>query len=165
MSKNSFSFSTGDIDEAVDVMREAAGWLIDSGVPLWKLEDLTKENLLKENSAEEFYIFRVNDESAGAMILKWHDPFFWPNAETGESGYIHKLSVRRKYAGKGVSIKMIDQAIEECRKRKAAYLKLDCDPGRRKLCDFYANLGFIRVDRRMIGPFDIAFYEFKLPIA
>lgn len=156
------SFSIGDIDEAIDIMREAARWLIDVGKPLWRLEDLTKERLLKDNKINEFYGFNVNNESAGAMILKWQDTFFWPNAKLGESGYIHKLSVRRKYSGTGISNKMIEQAIMECKKKNIAFLRLDCDAGRGKLCGFYEKFGFTQVDRKMIGVFDVASYEYKI---
>ena len=33
---------------------------------------------------------------------------FWPGAPVDESLYIHKLAVRRKYAGQGISVHMID---------------------------------------------------------
>lgn len=162
MNIEEISFSIGDIDEAIDIMREATCWLINIGKPLWKLEDLTKERLLKDNKIDEFYVFRINNESAGAMILKWQDTLFWPSAKHGESGFIHKLSVRRKYSGTGISNKMIEQAIKECKKRNIVFLKLDCDASREKLCSFYEKFGFTQVDRKMMGIFDVAFYEYKI---
>jgi len=164
MNVEDISFSIGDIDEAIDIMREAARWLIDTGKPLWRLEDLTKEKLLKANKINDFYIFCVNNESAGTMILKWQDPFFWPNAKYGESGFIHKMSVRRKYSGTKISISMIEQAKRECQKRNIALLRLDCDAGREKLCSFYEKFGFTQVDRKMIGVFDTALYEYKIDL-
>ncbi len=162
MDITNISFSIGDIDEAIDIIREAAGWLIEIGRPLWNLEDLTKEKMLKDSKIDDIYVFKVNNESAGAMILKWQDTLFWPNIKYGESGYIHKLSIRRKFASTGFSIKMVDQAINECKKRYIPLLRLDCDANRENLCDFYEKLGFIRVDRRMMGIFDVAFYEYDV---
>ena len=107
MDNRQLSISVGAVDDAIKVIREAAKWLIDTEKPLWKLEELTKEKLLKDNKEEEFYVLRVDNELAGAMILKWNDPFFWPNIKEGQSGFVHKLSVRRKYSGTGVSEKMI----------------------------------------------------------
>lgn len=86
-------FENGKVDEAIDVMREAAKWLIDSSKPLWKLEDLTKEKLLRGARIDEFYVLKINNEIAGAMILKWEDLYFWPDAKFGESGFIHKLNL------------------------------------------------------------------------
>jgi GNAT superfamily N-acetyltransferase len=162
MNKGRISFHIGNVDEAIGVMRESAKWLIDIGKPLWKLEDLTKEMLLKDNNSDEFYVLKVDNEIAGAMILKWEDPLFWPNAKKGECGFIHKLSIRRKYSGMGISQKMIGQAVEECRKRGAVFLKLDCAGDRVKLCSLYEKIGFKQVTRKMMGPFDVAFYEMSV---
>lgn len=156
------SFNIGDVDEAIDIMREAANWLIDTGQPLWELEDLTKEKLLKDNKNNDFHVLKIDDVGAAAMILKWEDKLFWPNVKQGESGFIHKLSIRRKYSGIGISKNMIEHAIEECKRRNIALLKLDCAADREKLCNFYENFGFKQINRGMIGTFDVAFYEFRI---
>lgn len=57
---------------------------------------------------------------------------------------------------------MIEQAIKECKKRNIVFLKLDCDASREKLCSFYEKFGFTQVDRKMMGIFDVAFYEYKI---
>jgi GNAT superfamily N-acetyltransferase len=161
------SFDTGNVDEAIYIIREAAKWLIDTKKPMWKLEDLTKEKLLKDNRVEDFIVLKVDNKIAGAMILKWEDSFFWSEVKQDESGFIHKLSVLRNYSGKGISKNLVDYAIEECKKRNVAFLRLDCDGERERLCNFYENLGFKQVKRKMIRLFDttfydIAFYEMKV---
>jgi len=152
------SINTGNVDEAIEIMREAAKWLIDIGKPMWKLEDITKVKLLENNKVDEFYVLKVDNDIAGAMILKWHDSFFWPDIKPGESGFIHKLSIQRKYSGTGISKKMIEYAVEECRKRNVGFLRLDCAGDRKELCNFYEKIGFKQVRRKMMGPFDVAFY-------
>ena len=42
------------------------------------------------------------------------------------------------------------------------YLRLDCATDRLKLCRFYEKYGFRRVSRRMVGPYDTAFYDLPL---
>jgi len=162
MVNRQLSISVGAVDEAIKVIREVAKWLIDIEKPLWKLEDITKEKLLKDSKEEEFYVLKVDNEVAGAMILKWNDPFFWPNIKQGQSGFIHKLSVRRKYSGTGISEKMIEHAAEECRRRNVDFLRLDCAGDRKELCSFYEKIGFKQVRRKMMGPFDVAFYELNV---
>lgn len=162
MIKNQLSINNGTVDEAIEVMKEAAKWLIDMEKSMWKLEDMTKEKLLKDGKEDEFYVLKVDDEVAGAMILKWNDPFFWPDIKQGQSGFIHKLSVRRKYSGTGISEKMIEHAAEECRKRNIDFLRLDCAGDRKELCSFYEKIGFKQVRRKMMGLFDVAFYELNV---
>lgn len=162
MDEQNISFCTGDVAAAASVMREAAAWLIDAGKTLWKPADLTAAKLLQDNTKDEFHVLKIEDAGAAAMILQWEDRLFWPDVKRGESGFIHKLSVRRKYAGTGISVKMIQHAVSECRRRNIAFLRLDCAADRDKLCGFYENFGFKRVARRMVGEFDVAFYEYSI---
>jgi len=154
--------SSGDIDNALLVIREAAKWLIDIGKPLWKLEDLTNEKLLKEITKENVYVGYVNNRPAAAMLLIWHDPVFWENIKPFESGFIHKLSVSREFAGKGYAEEMIKFAEAKCKCNNINFLRLDCAGDRAHLCKFYESLGFVQVNRKMMGNFDVAFYEKKL---
>jgi len=142
-------------------MKEAAQWLIDIGHPLWRLEDLTEEKILTDIAKEEVHVGWIGDEPAAAMILQWRDERFWPQARD-DSGFIHKLAVRRPFAGRGAAAQMVDWARQECVRGGLAYLRLDCAANRPRLCLLYEALGFIQVDRRMVGPFDEAFYELKI---
>ena len=151
----------GNTSVAIEIMREAAAWLIETGRPLWRLEELTERKILADITKEDVYVGWVADEAAAAMILRWSDPFFWPQAKE-EAGYIHKLSVRRRFAGKNVSRQMVEWAKQEVLRRGKEYLRLDCAGDRPQLCSFYERLGFQQVDRRMVGPFDEAFFEMRL---
>ena len=150
------------VETAIEIMQEAAKWLIQIDKPLWRLDDLTADKLLKEISREDFYVGWENDQSIAAMILQWQDPLFWKDVKPFESGFIHKLSVRRAFAGKGFSKEMIIFAESECIKRNIHFLRLDCAGDRPKLCGFYESLGFKQVQRKMVGKFDVAFYEKRI---
>ena len=152
----------GQINDALLIMKEAAQWLIEINQPLWKLEDLVKEKITKGLSEENFIVGYINDEPAAAMILQWEDKLFWPNINKNQSGFIHKLSIKRKFAGQGLAKKLINYAETECKNKNINYLRLDCAADRPKLCNFYEQNGFIKVDRRMVGVYDIAFYEKKI---
>jgi GNAT superfamily N-acetyltransferase len=147
---------------AIGIMREAAQWLADTGKPLWKPEELTKNDLLMGITEDDIYIGREHDIPAAAMILRWHDPHFWPQIGPNQSGFIHKLSVRRAFAGRGLAAEMITFAEAECKRRNIGWLRLDCAADRPRLLQLYKGLGFIQTDRRMMGPYDVAFFEKKL---
>ncbi len=151
----------GDIVIAVNIMREAASWLLATGQPLWRLDDLTEDNLLAGITKNDVYVGWVGGESAVAMILQWTDPFFWPQAQD-DSAFIHKLSVRRHFAGTGAAGQLVEWAKQEAARRGKCYLRLDCAGDRPKLCSFYERIGFQQTDRRMVGDLDIAFYELQL---
>ena len=136
----------GELDLAVRIMREVAQWCIDTGRPMWTLDELTAEALLRHPPAEaDFRVARFYGEPAAAMILQWRDPLFWPRVPAGESGFLHKLCVRRAFAGRGLSARMVEAAAAECRERQASWLRLDTDNGRVKLCRLYEGMGFIKV--------------------
>ena len=152
-------FQTGRIDIAVEIMQEATAWLIETGKPLWNLEDLAIDKMLKTECKESFVVGLDDEESVAAMILKWHDPLFWPEISPNKSGFIHKLCVRRKYAGKGIAQKMIDYAIKECKTRTIKCLRLDCDADRIKLISLYKSLGFSKTAQRKMDEYTVALFE------
>jgi GNAT superfamily N-acetyltransferase len=153
----------GEADLAIQVMREVGQWCIDAGLPMWKLEELTREALLRHPPGEsDFRVLRVGSEPAAAMILVWRDETFWPGVAEGDSGFIHKLCVRRAFAGQGLSARMVEAAAAECRARRAGFLRLDTDVRRPPLCRLYEGMGFVRVGRRAVGGKDYALYERKV---
>ena len=146
-------------------MREAAQWLIDIEKPLWDINDLTPENI--SNPIEEFYVLWENEEGIAAMTLSFEDRFLWPHIKPNTSGFIHKLSVRRKHAGKGYAKTMAEHAKNVCLSKGIKYLRLDCDPHRAGLLKFYETCGFTLVEIKQLntpklGVIDLAMYEMKL---
>ena len=98
------------------------------------------------------------------MILCFEDPFFWPDLEPNTSGFIHKLSVRRAYAGKGYAKQMIEHARDVCIRSGIHSLRLDCDPHREGLMKFYHDCGFSLMERKVLhtqkwGKIDLAMFE------
>lgn len=160
--QNNFRVSTGDVEEAVVIIHEASQWLIDQNIPLWKQEELTKENLLASLKPDNFCVGWVGDEAAAAMILQWQDPIFWPDIKENESGFIHKFCGRRKYAGTGVTKKMFNYAIECCKQNGINYLRLDTKAERTKLRQLYEGFGFKPVGNKIIGNSEFILYELKI---
>jgi GNAT superfamily N-acetyltransferase len=159
------TYTAGDVDAAISIMREAAQWLIDTCKPLWRKDNICREKLsCPEN---EFIVLWEGDSSIAAMILNFHDPIMWPDIDRGTSGFIHKLSIRRRYAGKGYSEKLIKHVKNICKSMGIDYLRLDCELSRGSLCRLYENMGFRRAGVKKIctvsyGVIECALYEMKL---
>ncbi len=111
----------------------------------------------------------VDGEDAGTLKLQFSDPDFWPEIEGTDSAFIHRLAVRRRFAGKGVSTAMLDWVRARAKSMGLRYLRLDCDARRPKLRSFYEAHGYryhseIRVRSFLPGKptFDAARYEIDL---
>lgn len=140
-----FTATTGEIDEAVAIIQEVTQWCIDSGRPMWPLSAASRNVMLQTLVAENFVVGKVNGTPACAMTLTWYDPEYWPKAIPNEAGYIHKVCVRRKFAGMNLPAKMCEYASQLCRERKINYLRLDTYSHSNHLRGMYRKLGFAEV--------------------
>lgn len=160
---DNFRVIKGEVEDAIKIMREVASWGRSVGLNVWKDEVLTREKLLKNANEDDFCIGQVLGNNACCMILQWEDTLFWPNAKKNEAGYVHKLCVKRNYASQGIPGKLVEFAIEECKKRNIKYLRLDTGLTKTKLCNLYISLGFEIVDKILLddgGAF--ALFEMKI---
>ncbi|APC40053.1 GNAT family N-acetyltransferase [Clostridium estertheticum] len=160
---NNFKVLRGDVETAISIMKEVTKWGRSVGLNVWKDEHLTREKLLVGINEDAFYIGKVSADNACCMILQWDDVLFWPKAKENEAGYIHKLCVRREYSGIGLSQKMVEFAIAECRKRNIGYLRLDTGFNKKKLCNLYESLGFKFVEKILLdNRGEFALFEMKI---
>lgn len=160
-----FQYTHGDIDTSFSIMREAAQWLIDTSKPMWSLEELTTQYI--QNPPEDFVVMWAGHERIATLLLSFEDKLFWPDIDSGTSGFIYKLTIRRKFANQGYARYLIEYAAQLCRLKNIACLRLDCDPHRKGLCQFYENTGFVlkeikRITTPRLGQIDIALYEMHL---
>jgi len=117
------------------------------------------------NPADEFHVAWMNGEPVATCLLSFSDPIFWPDIPPGTSGFVHKLAVRRQFAGQGLAEAMLVHAARCCLARGIPTLRLDTDPNRPGLCALYERCGFICVGKRRIfvsslgKTLDVALYE------
>jgi len=157
-----FTISVGQIDRTIAIMREVAQWCIDTGKETWKLEELTHQKLMNGLTEDNFYLGKMNGDDACCMILQWYDPLFWPDLMEFEAGYIHKLCVKREFAGLRLSENMVESAVKECHKRNVPYLRLDTGLHKKVLCNLYESLGFTKVGETTNYRGEFALYETKI---
>ena len=157
-----YRVTQGEVSEALSIMGEAAQWLIRKGSPMWLPDDLIRERI--QNPPEAFWVLRDGHIGVATLLLSFEDRFFWPEIPPGSSGFIHKLAVRRAYAGRGMAEVLIAHCVEVCRARNVHALRLDCDAHRQKLCDLYEKCGFTLRETRSyrtkrLGDIEVALYE------
>lgn len=151
-------------DSAVvsSVLVEAATWLRERGTPMWKADELAPDRVAQDVADGLFFLAEYDGEIAGTVKFQWEDPLFWPDRPHGEAAYVHRLAVRRTFAGRGVSTALLRWAADRARAVGRPLLRLDCEAARPKLRAFYEDFGFRHHSDRQVGPFFVARYELCL---
>jgi GNAT superfamily N-acetyltransferase len=153
---------TDDIEAVCAVLHEAAAWLTERGQPLWKADELTRAQITADIEGGSFYIAECEGEVAGVLKFQLEDRAFWPDIPEGESAFIHRFAVRRRFAGGTVSNAMLAWAAQRTRELGRRYLRLDCEAERPKLRAFYERFGFQHHSDRVIEPYFVSRYEYDV---
>jgi GNAT superfamily N-acetyltransferase len=151
--------ATAEAHHAVAVWREVAMWLQDTARELWDPDQFSELEAETMAARGELVLAFDGNDPAACMILQPCDPLFWPGA-TDDALYLHRLAVRRPYAGMGWSTAMIEWASAAAKDRGADALRLDCAP-RPALIRLYEEHGFCRVDAEPVslGGFEVVRFE------
>jgi GNAT superfamily N-acetyltransferase len=144
------------------VLTEAADWVASRGKRLWHPVHVSLEAVAPDVDAGMYYIAWLNGEAAGVVRLQTEDLDFWPDAAAGDAVYLHRLAVRRRYAGGDVSSALLNWIVAHARELGRKYVRLDCAADRPALRRVYEVFGFRFHDERNMGSFVVARYQFEL---
>ena len=106
-----------------------------------------------------YYLAECENESAGVVRFQMEDPELWPDVPENSSAFLHRLAVRRRFAGQGVSTAILNWAVRRTRELGRGHLRLDCEAARPKLRAVYERFGFRHHSDRQVGPYFVARYE------
>jgi len=151
-----------DTEEVAGILCEAAQWLEQSGMAMWRNDELVPSRIVDDVDAGLFFIAESDGEAAGVMKFQLEDERFWPDVPMNESVFVHRLAVRRRFAGGGISSAMLDWAVERARSLRRGYLRLDCEASRPKLRAVYERFGFVHHSDRQVGPYYVSRYERRI---
>jgi len=148
-----------DAGAVVETLHEAARWLEREGRAMWKVDELDPGRTASDVGAGLFLLAEQAGDPAGVMKFQLEDPVFWPDVHLGDAAYVHRLAVRRKYAGTGVSKRLLGWAVVRTRALGRRYLRLDCEASRPRLRSFYESFGFRYHSDKHVGPYHVSRYE------
>jgi GNAT superfamily N-acetyltransferase len=152
--------------EAVsNVLTGAAQWLVERGTPMWKADELNPERVAGDVADGLFFVAGVSGTIAGTVKFQLEDPLFWPDQPKGEAAYVHRLAIRREFAGKQVSSTLLHWAAERAHALGRRYLRLDCEATRPRLRAFYERFGFSHHSDRRVGPYFVSRYELEVAVS
>lgn len=151
-----------DAEKVADVLREAAQWLEQNGMPMWRDDELVPLRIAADVDAGMFFIAECNGEMAGVVKFQLEDGQFWPDLPAGESAFVHRLAIRRRFAGGEISSALLNWAVERARSLGRDYLRLDCEASRPKLRAVYERFGFVHHSNKQVGPYFVSRYEYRI---
>jgi GNAT superfamily N-acetyltransferase len=144
------------------MLLEAARWVDAKGVVMWDEGELVAEEIEAEVRAGLFHIADADGDPAGMIRFQLEDRLFWPDLEGDDSAFVHRLVVRRRYKGQGVSTALLHWAVEHTRAAGKSCLRLDCDASRPKLRALYEHFGFRFHSFRQVTSYYVARYEYPI---
>lgn len=145
-----------------EILAEASTWADTIGAKLWQLDELAPSGIGRDVAAGLFQLAWVGPEAAGTVKFQLDDSEFWPDDPGDHAAYIHRLAVRRRFAGGRVSTALMRWAVQQAAARGRQMLRLDCDVERTSLRRVYERFGFRYHSDRQVGPYLVARYEFRL---
>jgi GNAT superfamily N-acetyltransferase len=151
-----------DIETIADILREAARWLEDSGIAMWRHDELSPARIAGEIKSGLFFLAECEGESAGTIRYQLKDQLFWPDIPQQDSAFIHRLAVRRKFAGGEVSSALLLWAAARTLDLGRRYLRLDCETSRPHLRAIYERMGFQFHSNRQVGPYYVARFVYDV---
>ena len=154
---HNYTISRATPDEAEDVFsifEDVIAWLTTQGRDQWVGEFDANDIREKWMALGEVALVRDDTGLPVATATLYHvarpfDAQVWAGvlpegAPTDDATYLHKLAVRRDYAGQGISDFVLDYADEVARAQGKKYVRLDTDADVPALCAFYEGMSYIR---------------------
>jgi hypothetical protein len=88
-----------DLDKVAGILREVARWLEESGMAMWRDDELSPIHIAEDVRSGLFFLAECDGEAAGTVRFQLEDKLFWPDVPQDDSAFIHRLAVRRRFAG------------------------------------------------------------------
>ncbi len=145
-----------DAEAAGSILDEATVHVATLGYDQWPVP-FPRDELAQRIERGELYLVEVDGEPAATMTLLWDDPFLW--GEPPDAAYVHKLAIRRMFAGRGLGEAIVEWADRRAAAAGRRYLRLDCMRDNDRIRGYYERLGFEHRGDRDDPRFPVALYE------
>lgn len=135
-----------DLPEVASILTEAAQWARARGTERWWSIPFPSEWVRRGIERGEVVVVERGARMLGTLTLTREDPRMW-GEQPPIGGYVHRIAVRREYAGQGLGSRMLDWAEGEVRGWGRSKLRLDCLSTNESLVEYYLAHGFREVSR------------------
>ncbi|MFC5405925.1 GNAT family N-acetyltransferase [Cohnella soli] len=135
--------------DVMQLLVSTAEWLLSRGSSQWNalLRGEDSHNTPEAINRGEVYLFKEDNRTAGMVMLldspnAWDLDMWGDRTNDGAATYVHRLTVNRKFAGKGVGNRMMQWVEQNTPNLDRTVIRLDCLASNEVLNRFYANLGY-----------------------
>ena len=129
--------TAADAPTVAAILAEVDAWVAQLGTLMWELGEVDESRIATEVASGLFFLAWCDGEPAGTVKFQLDDPLFWPDRPDDNAAYIHRLAVRRKFAGGRISGALMTWAADQARALDRDVLRLDCDADRPSLRAVY----------------------------
>ncbi len=168
MKKENITFNK-DIRTARELFINAGQILAKRGfvnAKYWSSDEIEKEyGVSKIKINQEFYVMRVNDIPAGAVILQnqTEDVELWADYKTTNALYISKMCIVDPFRGKDYSKILLGFCLDYARKAFFDCIRFDTCASSRAHCLYYKKCGFKEIGIANDGEEDLCLFELNVP--
>jgi GNAT superfamily N-acetyltransferase len=150
--------TAADAPVATAILDEASAYVHTLGFEQWPVP-FPPDELVQRIERGELYLVDADGEPAATLTLLWDDPAFW-GERPPDAVYLHKLAIRRAFAGRGLGAAIVEWVDEHAASAGRRYVRLDCQREDAGIRSYYERLGFVHCgDKDDDSRFAVALYE------
>ena len=131
-------------------------------MPLYREENLEFARIAADVNAGLFFLAEYSGESAGVVRFQLEDSVYWPDMSQRDAAYVHRLAIRRRFAGTGLSTAILRWAAARTHTLGRQCLRLDCPASRPRLRAIYEHFGFRHHSDKQFGDYVASRYEYDV---
>ena len=146
-----------DVPLVAEMLDEATAFVATFGYDQWPVP-FPRDELRQRIRRRELYVVEVEEEPAATFTLLWDDPFFW-GARPPDAVYLHKLAVRRAFAGRRIGQRIVEWVDAAAAAAGRSFVRLDTQRDDRGIRRYYERLGFEYRGEREHPRFPAVLYE------
>jgi predicted N-acetyltransferase YhbS len=129
-----------DVPLVAEMLDEATAYVRTKGSDQWQVP-FPHDELVERVSRGELYVVEVDGRPAATFTLLLDDPWFW-GAQPPDAVYLHKLAVRRAFAGRKLGERIVEWILAEAAARGREFVRLDCQRELPGIRAYFERLGF-----------------------
>jgi GNAT superfamily N-acetyltransferase len=131
---------TGDLNVIFGLFDQSITYQEKNGYPSWRNYD--RNAVVRDIENGNQYKIVVDGEIAIVFSVCYGDEIIWRERDRGNSIYLHRIVVNPNFKGRKLFGRILDWAIEHCKKRKILTIRMDTWAANPKIADYYKSFGF-----------------------
>ena len=109
------------------------------------------------------FVYGGENTIVGMYRLQFADEQFW-GERCDRAGYVHSFTTGREHRGRGLGYRILCGIENELSENGFDYMRLDCSPDIKRLCEYYEDFGFEPKEIVVVQGYRLRLYEKKLNI-